>query len=189
MSKTLIVFARKPVLGKVKTRLSKDTGDKKALEIYVRLLENTLKSTNEVQAITKVYWSERLDSNDLYIQNGTDLGERMYNALVKEGNAFKKCLIGTDTPLLTSIIIENAFKALDTHDIVFGPSKDGGYYLVATKALLPKEIFIDRTWSHGNVLSEALAVCKSHHLSVKLMPTLLDIDTIKDYNQWKNIKE
>lgn len=185
MNKTLIVFARKPVLGKVKTRLAKDTGDIKALKIYSQLLEMALKAATQVGATTKVYWSERMNSNDLYFQEGIDLGERMYNSFLKEENSIKTCLIGTDTPSITSIIIEDAFLALDTHDMVFGPSKDGGYYLVATNRVPPTELFLDQCWSHQNVLSDALKVCKTHKLSVKLMPELLDIDTISDYNEWQ----
>lgn len=188
MKNTLIVFARKEVLGKVKTRLAKDIGDKKALEVYSQLLKKTLESTTQVKATTKVYWSEQMDAKDSYFQEGIDLGERMYNALLKEEYSPKKCLIGTDTPSITSLIIKDAFIALDTHDIVFGPSKDGGYYLVASKTTPPKELFLDKIWSHQNVLSEALKVCKIYKLSVKLLPKLLDIDTVSDYNEWQQIK-
>ncbi len=189
MNKILIIFARKPELGKVKTRLAKDVGDKKALSIYTQLLTQTRAIAIKVDAELKLYWTGEIDSDNDYYQKGNDLGERMYNALVSETTNGKICLIGTDTPTLTPEIVENAFIALENFDIVFGPSVDGGYYLVASNAAAPKELFINKTWSHNQVLEDALKVCNKLNLSVKLMPALLDIDTIDDYNEWQSIKE
>ena len=186
MNRTLIIFARKPELGKVKTRLAKDIGTKKALEIYTQLLDQSITISNQVDAEIKLYWSEKVELGVGYFQKGKELGVRMYNALRDEINANKVCLIGTDTPSITSSIIDNAFRSLDEYDMVFGPSKDGGYYLVAIKELPNKELFLNKSWSHQNVLNDALNTCKELALKVKLMPTLLDIDTVDDYNEWQN---
>lgn len=188
MNNTLIIFARRPELGKVKTRLAADIGNEKTLLIYSRLLEHTIAISIEVNSNTKQYWSEKSESNADYIQKGKDLGERMYNAFLEEQNSDKVCLIGTDTPSITASIIEDTFKALDNCDIVFGPSKDGGYYLVSTKKTPPKELFINKLWSHQHVLADAIENCKRLKLKVKLMPELLDIDTIADYNEWQKFK-
>ncbi len=188
MNKILIIFAKKPKLGKVKTRLAKSIGTKKALDIYIQLLDYTIEQSKHVNATTKIYWFGNNGFSTENIQTGNDLGERMYNALSNEIMQNKVCLVGTDTPFLTSAIIEMAFNALEKFDMVFGPSKDGGYYLVASKVSIPKDLFFDKSWSHSMVLKDALKVCDKLNLSVKLMPPLLDIDTVKDYNEWKNTK-
>lgn len=185
MRNTVIVFARKPVRGKVKTRLAKTIGIEKAFSTYKQLLDNTLETAKKAQAKLKVYWSESTNYTDGVIQEGNDLGERMYNAFINELNGENKvCLLGTDVPYITGEIIDKSFAALDTNDIVFGSSKDGGYYLVALKKTPPKELFIGKEWSHNKVLKDALEVCKKYGLKIYFTPTLLDIDTEEDFNEW-----
>ncbi len=184
MNKSLIVFARVPEIGKVKSRLAASLGVKKALVIYKKLLNNTLSVAIKANANVNIYWSEKMP-NDRY-QIGNDLGERMYHSILTEMNKpHKVCLIGTDTPSLTPTIIEQAFNKLAKYDIVFGPAKDGGYYLVACKAHPPKELFLHKKWSHANVLTEAMETCKLHNLTVSLLPVLMDIDTEDDYCKWQ----
>ncbi len=184
MNKSLLVFARTPELGKVKSRLAASLGVKKALLIYKELLNNTLSMAVKTNANVNIYWSEKMQNGRLQV--GADLGERMYHAI---SNEIKKhdlvCLIGTDTPTLTPAIIEQAFNKLAKYDIILGPAKDGGYYLVACKAHPPKELFLHKKWSHNAVLSEALETCKLTNLSVGLLPVLMDIDTEDDYNKWQ----
>lgn len=190
MNNTLIIFARRPELGKVKTRLAKGVGKEKALSIYSQLLEKTIDAAGKSGSHVKLYWSEGVEQGSKNkIQTGADLGERMYNALTTEFDNDKICLVGTDTPELSSTIITQAFNALVDADVVFGPSKDGGYYLVGTKTAIPKDLFINKNWSHQNVLTDALTTCKHLKLKVALLPTLLDIDTIDDYNEWIKTKE
>lgn len=189
MNKILIVFARKPELGMVKTRLAIDLGKEKALEIYASLLRKTIALTERLNVETKIYWSPATKERNGYNQVGNDLGERMYNSLKSEiNNIDKLCLIGTDTPSLSETIMKEAFESLDKNDVVFGPSKDGGYYLFGTKTKLPKELFLNKKWSHKNVLDEALQVCQKLNLQVGLLSRLMDIDTLKDYNNWQKIK-
>ena len=185
MRNTLIVFARKPQRGKVKTRLANTIGIEKAFSTYKQLLNNTLEIAKKAQAQLKVYWSESTNYTDGVIQKGNDLGERMYNAFVSELNGESKvCLLGSDVPYITVEIIDKSFEHLGTNDIVFGPSKDGGYYLVALKTNPPSELFLNKKWSHDKVLEDALEVCKRNNLKVHLMQTLLDIDTKEDYEEW-----
>ncbi len=184
MSKSLIVFARTPELGKVKTRLAASLGTKKALVIYKKLLTGTLSITANINANINIYWSEKAPNNKYQI--GNDLGERMHHAILTEmSKPHKVCLIGTDTPTLTPTLIKQAFNKLAKYDIVFGPAKDGGYYLVACKAPPPKELFLHKKWSHNNVLTEALEICKLNNLTVSLLPVLMDIDTEEDYHKWQ----
>lgn len=189
MDYKLIVFARPPLLGKVKTRLAATLGSKKALNIYNQLLDLTLKIAKNSKFTFTVYWSEKQDNVSI-CQRGNDLGERMYNAFKSESKSTSSlCLIGTDTPHISTAIIEQAFKELKNSDIVFGPSKDGGYYLIGCKGIPPKSLFLNKTWSHNQVLSNALHVCRKLDLKVVLLDSLLDIDTEDDYNSWQNTNE
>ena len=88
-------------------------------------------------------------------------------------------IVGTDVPDISSSIIHQAEGLLDTHDVVFGPVRDGGYYLVATKA--PHAcLFQGMQWSTGDVLQHSTARAQQAGLSVAAvgaMPELMDVDT------------
>lgn len=185
----LIVFTKNPELGKVKRRLAKDIGDEKALAIYYKLLNNTKNATEGVDADVAVFYNQFVDTEDewsnskhqKFKQAGSDIGERMFNAMAKgkELGYQKVCLIGADILNISSEIINRAFGRLDYHNWVFGPAKDGGYYLVgSTKP--EKEVFNLERWSHTNVLKDTLLLCDKLNLSVSLVDELNDIDTIED---------
>ncbi len=188
----LIIMRKNAELGKVKTRLAKDVGDQKALEIYHELLRYTEQVARPVQAIKKCFYSEYIANNDLFddknyeklIQHGVDLGVRMYNALTNSFGewATKVIVIGADCFEINSGLIEEAFRALENHDIVFGPAKDGGYYLIGMKQPI-KELFLEKEWSHENVLLDALIEVKNLKLTHYLLPTLSDVDYVEDLPQ------
>lgn len=188
-SNHLIIMRKNAELGKVKTRLAKDVGDQKALEIYKELLKYTEQVCHPVDAHKKCFYSDFIENNDLFadehyekmIQQGVDLGERMYNAFTNSFGEWAKnvIVIGADCFEINSELIEEAFIALEKHDVVFGPAKDGGYYLVGMKNPI-KELFIDKEWSHENVLLDALIEVKNLNLTHYLLPTLSDIDYVID---------
>ena len=186
MNNKLIVFARLPKQGKVKTRLAAKMGATKALAIYKNLLESTLAVAFKSNAHVKTYWSAQ-GHNTIHHQTGKDLGGRMYNCLTEEINPDTYiCLVGTDTPQLSTLIIDKAFTILKDKDVVLGPAQDGGYYLIGFKKDIPQELFLDKKWSHPKVLEDAINTCtQTLGLSVGLLPTLMDIDTAEDYAQWK----
>lgn len=194
-TKALIVFTRNPELGKCKTRLAQTVGDQSALDIYKYLLEHTAQTTTAVKAERFVFYSESIIENDIWhpsyfskrLQEGQDLGERMANAF-KEliGLGYSKVLIvGSDLLDLTSTIIEQAFDALDTHEAVFGPAKDGGYYLLGLQQFIP-QLFKNKTWSTDTVLESSLKDLKEK--SVFLLKELNDIDTFEDLKPYKELQ-
>ena len=86
--------------------------------------------------------------------------------------------IGSDTPDITGQIISQGFAELDKHDIIIGPSQDGGIYLIGMKE--PHENLLNkRTYGHKEVLNELLDEIDNRNLSVFKLPTLIDID-VKD---------
>lgn len=191
----LIIFTRNPELGKVKTRLAKKIGAEKALEIYKFLLQKTKEVTSKVTASKVVYYSVKVRDNDIWPnavfqkkqQKGTDLGERMYNAFENGFNdGYKKILIiGSDLYDLTSENIENAFKSLEKNEVVLGPAKDGGYYLLGMKTI-HKNLFLNKKWGGPTVRQDSLNDLADK--KVFLLPILNDIDIFEDIEHHEAFK-
>jgi rSAM/selenodomain-associated transferase 1 len=93
-------------------------------------------------------------------------------------------VIGTDCPELTSAHLADAFRQLDTHDVVVGPALDGGYYLLGTRKLVP-EFFVNKLWSTPFVLGATLADASRLGLRVARLPPLADVDTAEDLAAWR----
>lgn len=183
----LIIFTRNPILGKVKTRLAKTVGDKTALDIYTFLLKKTKEITLDSPCDKVVYYSEKLIKNDIWncnsfrkeVQSGEDLGAKMKNSFYDafENNYRKVVLIGSDIYDLESYHINEAFKKLDTNDVVMGPALDGGYYLIGLKKMHPK-IFDNKKWGSSTVRKDTLKNLEK--VDVHLLPILNDVDVIED---------
>lgn len=183
----LIIFVKNPVSGKVKTRLAKSIGDENALKVYQVLLEHTFKITEPLACDKFVFYSDKIEkdwqhnSYQQHLQSGNDLGERMSNAfseIFKLGYQ-RVAIIGSDCYELTSAIIEKSLSELSENDIVIGPAKDGGYYLLAMKSLHP-ELFKNKTWSSDSVLSDTFKDVHAMKLKYKLFEELNDIDDVND---------
>jgi len=187
--KLLLLFVRNPELGKVKTRIAKELGDEKALEIYKKLLHHTRTITKEVDADRLVYYHEKIGEDDLWdepvyakkVQPEGDLGYKMMYAF---SNAFKESyqrviIIGSDCLELNQEIIEQAFAALEHKDVVIGPAKDGGYYLLGMKALY-KTLFENKAWSTSSVFQATLHNIRQEGLTYALLPELSDVDKAAD---------
>jgi uncharacterized protein len=189
MNNQLIIFAKNPILGQVKTRLAATVGNKKALEVYQQLLAHTNKISASINAKKSVYYSEFIEQEDQWkssiydkkLQEGDDLGVRMKNAFQQHPKR-KAVLIGTDCPGLSATIIDQAFEALSFVDVVIGPAEDGGYYLIGMNQL-EESLFQDVTWSSSEVLNETVNKINKKKLSFLLLKTLSDVDTEKDLNQ------
>lgn len=183
----ILIFTRNPELGKVKTRLATIIGNTNALEIYMQLLEHTKKVALETDFDKRVLYSEEINTKDMWnnhlfqkkLQFGKDLGVRMYNAF-KEGfqDGYKKIvIIGSDLIALESDDIQEAISKLDENDIVIGPAEDGGYYLLAMKAI-PENIFSNKEWGTNTVLKDTLKDIRN--LKYHLLKEKNDIDTYED---------
>ncbi|MEO8208975.1 MAG: TIGR04282 family arsenosugar biosynthesis glycosyltransferase [bacterium] len=191
-SKALIVFAKNIVLGKVKTRLAKDIGDEKALEIYRALLNETYEAAKDFKGKKFLFLSDFFDKNLFeasfaqIIQTGNDLGEKMKNAFenIFQKNFQTAVIIGTDCPDLDLCIINEAFEKLFHYDIVIGPAKDGGYYLLGMKKPY-NFLFENIEWSNQNVLKETIKRIVENKLSYYLLKELSDVDEINDLMHFK----
>lgn len=184
--KALIIFARKPQLGKVKTRLAATAGEKTALAVYEKLLVHTRMVARETGIDTYVFLTEPTDDHfweDFYceLQVGATLGDRMQQAFhflfLKKYN---ECvIIGSDCPGLATEIIIAAFDDLQKNDVVIGPATDGGYYLLGIKEPRPA-LFQNIDWSTEKVFSQTIQAIEKQKLSYTEGVTLNDVDEEKD---------
>ena len=194
MKKALIIFARYPELGKVKTRLAKTIGNETALSVYKELLLYTHRITKNIAADKYVFLSEQVSEDHfplwnypinrfiIKIQEGNTMGERMFHAfrdLFASGYE-QVCIIGSDCITLTQQNITDAFNHLEQYDAVIGPSADGGYYLLGMKK--PHTfLFENKEWSSDRVLYSTIEDFRLMQLSFYLLPVLSDIDTEEDW--------
>ncbi len=190
----LIIFAKTPVKGRVKTRLQKNLSQTNVLKLYKEFLLQTVCLTEKVKDCKKIIACYP-DKNHPYFktlakrfgfhlirQNGRGLGERMKNAITDFlNNGYKKVLIiGCDSPTLPKEYIEAAFKILDKKRLVIGPSCDGGYYLIGVRGAAPP-VFNNIKWGTKDVLKETLRrIPKKMLLSFHLLPFWYDVDTSDD---------
>ena len=190
MSKELvIVFMRNPALGNVKTRLAAGIGKERALEVYMRLLMHTLREVERTGYPREAWYAgARPDLSSYHAkgfrseqQHGEDLGARMCYAFQRAFHAgySKVLIIGTDCPALGAGHIETAFKGLDSYDAVLGPTRDGGYYLLAMRRMIP-ELFVNKSWSSDTVAKDTMADLADLGLSCARLPELIDVDTESD---------
>lgn len=190
----LIVFAKHPTPGRVKTRLTPSLTPNEAAELYRCMLLDTLakaRSISDTQGVL-CYQSEpaalpffRSIAPDFVVepQNGCDLGARMATAFSRVFSRGHRhaVIIGTDSPDLPAEYVHQAFRELadDAVDAVLGPSEDGGYYLLALKQVY-ECLFAGIAWSTGTVTRVSLARAEEAGLRVKLLPVWHDVDTDAD---------
>jgi uncharacterized protein len=184
------------LIGRVKTRIAASVGDEQALGIYGKLLDITRENVQGLDCVKYLFYSDFIDEYDQwlsesflkYCQEGEDLGVRMKNAFktvfdVPFPIEMKVVISGSDCPELDKIVIDMAFKSLDEHDFVLGPTFDGGYYLLGMKKF-NAEIFNHIPWSTEQVLSSTLNSLDYQGLSYYLLPLLNDIDTHSDWTDF-----
>lgn len=196
-STAVILFGRYPHPGKVKTRLALTLGDHRASAIYKACCENIFAELEKIDVEVQrfFFFADESDAASVQAwmprsfmclpQRGATLGERMSNAFAHLfGLGGHKCIIiGTDVPDITSRLIRQAIESLETADLVIGPSRDGGYYLLGMRRHFPA-LFEDISWSSDRVLAGTLGAIQQQELSYVLLPELIDIDTEEDLHSW-----
>lgn len=184
----LIIFVKNPVPGTVKTRIALTVGDERATAVYRHLLAHTQQITRSLSYKRVVYYGDFINPTDGWneyekrLQHGADLGERMRNAFAERfaAGATRVVIIGSDCLAIQPEHIRQAFRCLDTADIVIGPATDGGYYLLGMKQL-HSLLFEHMPWSQPQLLEQTLAVLKQNTLTYELLETLTDIDEWDEY--------
>ena len=191
-AQVIALFLKAPIAGQVKTRLARDIGDQAACELYCRLVDHAIDGSL-ASSIPLVIchdgrreelpdgWLQR--ACEVLPQTGLDLGQRMANAfcdLFTEG-AEQVVLIGSDIPGIDATYLRNGFEQLGNSDLVIGPAVDGGYCLIGfNRQAFNPGLFEQIPWSTGQVLELTLVAAENAGLSVALLSTLRDIDTLED---------
>ena len=194
----LLIFARVPALGRVKSRLAAGVGQPAALAVYHELLAITRTAAVAAQVPTTVWLADAAGPEPsaaeaqewaamtTRCQAAGDLGERMTAAFAAAfaAGASRVAIIGTDCPGLRADHLRQAFALLAEYDVVLGPATDGGYYLLGLRQPQP-ELFQNKEWSTATVLTDTVA--DAHRLSrrVALLPELRDVDTAADLAVWR----
>lgn len=184
----IVIFARAPVLGEVKTRLAATIGDTRALNVYRALVEQVVSAVRK----STLDFVVACDSDDgmsavadwldapVFAQRGANLGDRMLHALmVGLEDDDRAMVIGSDIPFLAPEILVSADTMLEDHDVVIGPSSDGGFYCIGVSG--PHiDMFRGIEWSTPTVFRRTLENCEKLQLHVGILPELLDVDTQED---------
>ncbi len=191
----LLVMARQPRIGRVKTRLAEGVGAMEATRAYrVMLAEtlNTLCSDPRWQSWIAVSGVLELNANvwpenvNLVDQGSGDLGarmQRMFDTLPPG----PLVIIGSDIPDIERADIAQAFRQLGRHDAVFGPAPDGGYWLVGqSRRRTVLKMFANVRWSSEYALADTLANLDDR--SVKLLQQRADVDDAASYRNWLHRK-
>lgn len=177
----IIVFARTPEFGRVKTRLARDIGSLSAWRFYRNTLGRTLREAGKCPGAQ--IWIAQTGAQrrfghlgaSVFRQTGRHLAERMENALrrLPPGDVI---LVGGDIPGLRRIHLERAFDCLRCSPIVFGPAVDGGFWLVGLRRTrIPQRPLFGRDvrWSSEHALRDVLAGLP---IQAALADTLHDVD-------------
>ena len=190
----LYIFTRAPMIGAVKRRLAADVGDIDAWRFHrenSRDLVRRLGGDVRWQTWLAVTPNRRARKSWRYPpgveaipQGQGDLGERMTRVLARD-RPRPSIIVGSDIPDIKPAHIWRAFAALARDDAVFGPSPDGGYWLVGVRnvRLLPG-LFHDVRWSSADALADTLANIDNRR-RVALIDTLADIDDGAAYARWR----
>jgi len=188
----ILFFLKYPTRGQVKTRLSAKLGSQTAIGLYKNFILDILSTLRKLNLPFKIFFypgvaqeklTEWLGQQYSYVpQCGKDLGERMKNAFLHTFDNFSRIvIIGSDSPDLSQDFLRQAFRSLDTHDVVIGPASDGGYYLIgfSKKAFLP-EAFDNISWSTDSVFEQTVNVLNQHRRKIYFLPQWYDVDTLDD---------
>jgi len=184
MRPRLVIMLKEPVAGRVKTRLGREIGMPAAAWWFrhqsgalIRRLQSPRWETwlfvAPDTALNTRCWPAHLPR---LAQGRGDLGARMLRGL-RSANA-PVVLIGGDIPGVRQSHIARAFAKLGSHNMVFGPAGDGGFWLVGARGVMPRTVFEDVNWSSGTTLAETLATVGT--APVALIDTLSDVDTLDD---------
>lgn len=197
----LLVFARLPEKGKVKTRLAADIGEDRALLVYEAMLRDLIArlgaSTPETEieflwpptpAASGALLRRAFAHHNVAMQTGRDLTDRLSMAFSERfffHRTEKIIAIGADDPALPRELIDHAFALLDSCEYVVGPAVDGGYYLVGCRALsFDPYVFQEIDWGTATVFASTIERIATINRTLAVLPERYDLDTGADLERY-----
>jgi rSAM/selenodomain-associated transferase 1 len=192
----LLIFARYPAPGKVKTRLARTIGEPAAASLYRAFLADLARRFG--RARLAVRWLVAppdpgfaallgLRPASCLEQSGDDLGERMHDAIrrMQDAGSRRVVVIGSDSPQIPLASVERALDLLDDADLVLGPADDGGYYLIAMQE--PHDVFAGVEWGTRSVLRATKARARRLGLRVAELEPSFDVDREADLDRLRRL--
>lgn len=192
--RTLVIMAKAPKPGMVKTRLAQTLPSVAVTALYRCLLEDTIALATSLRGVEVAVMCPEPDQEQLsdLLANSVEVvaqrGEGLAAGLTYVFRHFTAAghrqviAFNSDSPHLAPAILNNAFELLDAHEVVIGPTHDGGYYLVGAKAAYPTLFEGDGMGTHS-ALDRLLSRTKSLKLSTGFTEPFYDIDVAKDLMQ------
>ncbi len=199
----LIVFTRYPEPGKVKTRLAPELGEAGAARLHRDMTALTLNWADQLKQQGLLSVEVRFDGGSRELMEGEfgdghrfvaqgdgDLGVRLKRAVEEAAREGVKriVLVGTDCPELCAEVAQRAFDSLRRCDLVVGPARDGGYYLIGLRRTQPG-LFTDMPWGTSGVLEATVRRAREMGLSLAMLQELSDVDRPEDLALWDRIAE
>jgi rSAM/selenodomain-associated transferase 1 len=188
MDAVLLVFAKVPRPGHVKTRLTPVLSPNEAAQLYRAFLRDALDLYADLPVDVRLYLAPPFTEADIegvpapisvHEQRGDGLGPRMSHAfreVLRSGYA-RAVVVGTDHPTLPSAFVQQSFATLEGERAVcIGPSEDGGYYLLGMNAFYP-QLFESMTYSHEDVFADTLTRAGATDAQLTVLPQWYDVDT------------
>lgn len=190
---TILLFARYPRVGLVKTRLSTTLAPDDTLRLYRAFLLDAVESALSIHpsVVPQVLVADRADVSpmkhlladegfvgvEVSAQSAGDLGVRLNNAFATafDGGAGSVCAVGTDHPTLPAEYLRQAFRALDRTDVALGPADDGGYYLIAARYPVPR-LLLDMPYSTSDLALQVRRRAVAAGISLTELPPWYDVD-------------
>ncbi|MGQ0563268.1 MAG: TIGR04282 family arsenosugar biosynthesis glycosyltransferase [Gemmatimonadota bacterium] len=194
----ILVFAKRPAAGHVKTRLTPPLPPDEAACVYEACLRDVIALAARQRARVELwyhdepraleYFEGELPHVPHYPQAVGDLGARMLHAFRRsfENAAERVVIVGTDSPTLPEAVLSAAFDDLHEVDVVIAPSVDGGYYLIGLRAAARASaalLFDSIEWSSATVFRSTLERIERTRLASRVLPGWYDVDTIDDLRQ------
>lgn len=195
MNNHLVIMAKRPTMGRVKTRLAQSIGNGAAYRFFNLNLQNLMRqlgqnakftmhvATTPKNAVQDSYWPSYVNVFD---QGIGDLGDRMgaaFEHINAQYGASKILIIGSDIPYIRTAHIMQGFDELGRKKVAFGASGDGGYWLVGQRTS-PKvtNLFNNVRWSTEHALADTMKNAPIHDIG--MIATLNDVDEVEDYQSY-----
>lgn len=200
----LVIVARTPRLGEVKTRLAASLGPVVTLQLYQAFLADLAQRFASADA-WMLHWAYTPGPGDFarelarlvpgvctdscFPQQGPDFASRLHQIFAETGaRAFARTIvISSDSPQVSTALIAQARAALETADVVLGPAEDGGYYLIAMRE--PYDLFTGIPMSTDQVLRLTIERARALSLAVYLLDPLFDVDEEDDFWRLAHVLE
>ena len=194
MNRTLVIMAKAPRPGAVKTRLAKSLSLQAATELYQCLLNDTIALAQTLDHVEIAIMCPATDVEDLSLavaksvrvvpQKGSGLAAALDSVFSQFAATGRPGVIAfnSDSPHLPASVLKTAFEVLETCDLVVGPTHDGGYYLVGARASHPS-LFSHDGMGTASALDALLERASALHLSLRMIDPFYDVDVAADLSQ------